>query len=620
MKDGTDPHEGTSSDTRSRPAQGPGQPTAVLRILATTDIHMQLTGHDYVRDQSVGHSGLAGLASLIKAAREEAAVQQIPCLLVDNGDMLQGSAIGDALAETPVTKDHPLLASLDAMKYDCVGVGNHDLDHGMPYLQRLAALAPAPFISTNLEWEGDSAVCTAALVKRPCTNGTPAELTIGFLSVLPLDTGIWNKPMLEGNAKIKPAREALADAIPRLRDQGADIVILLAHMGIEEDDTAVDARTLAALPGVDAIITGHTHRRLPGLDHAGLSNVDINKGSLGPCPAVMPGFNASDLAVLDLGLTQTKDGKWQVADHKVTLRSNSSDVPPEDKVAQIVAPAHQSTLAALAEPVGKSAAPLHNFFSLAMPTPTCALTASAKHLIVGSELRDTPYASLPLLSAASAHTAGGRGGPDHFINISPGTIYRRALAGLSPYSNAITALHITGAELRAWLEHTVGIYNQLRPDKSMQPLLREKRPTFHFDTIYGVHYGVDPMRPTGKRITSLSYCGTPVKENHEFILATNKFRAAGGGGGQQFSADRIVFQSEISLADGLLATLKSKERAYPSDSTPWYFDCSKPARAVLKTSSQAVRYLEDIAHLAPVPMMKDMHGFMPLRLTLGHLR
>lgn len=615
MKDSLHLDDGLNSKPKEHPGQNRESLTASLRIMATTDIHMQLVGHDYVRDKSIGHSGLAGLASLIKTARKEAISQGVPCLLLDNGDMLQGSAIGDALATQPVTRAHPLLASLDAMAYDAIGVGNHDLDHGLPYLQRLAALSCAPFISTNLECDGKSAICTAAMITRPRAIHAQEQLKVGLLSVLPLQTGIWNKPMLEGYARIRPAQEALTDAIPQLRNHGADIVVLLAHMGIEEDAAANDARALAAMPGVDAIITGHTHRRLPGLDHAGFNDVDINKGALGPCPAVMPGFNASDLAVLDLKLIQSEKGDWSVADHEVTLRRNNSEVPPEDQIAEIIAPAHHSTRATLAEPVGHSAAPLHNFFSLAMPTPTCALTASAKHLIVKTGLRGTAYEDLPLLSSASAHTAGGRGGPDHFLNIAPGTIYRRALAGLSPYANAISALRVTGADLRMWLEHTLGIYTQLRGDKALQPLLRAERPTFHFDTIYGLQYGVDPTRTKGSRITYVTFEGVPLKDKQEFILATNKFRAAGGGGGPQFGADRHIFQSEISLADGLLATLKSEDLTYTSQSRPWHFDCAKPVRAVLKTSAQALEHLEDIAHLAPEAMMEDMHGFTPIRLT-----
>lgn len=616
MKDGLHPEENEDTIACNAPQPEVVSVTADLRILATTDIHMQLLGHDYVRDASVGHAGLAGLATLIKTARAEATAQQMPCLLADNGDILQGSALGDALAQVPVTRRHPIVAGFERMRYDAIGVGNHDLDHGLPYLQQVAALSKAPFLSSNLVVSGRSAIKASLIVPCPLGNEAEASLNVGFLSILPTQTGIWNKPMLDGRAHIACPFHALSDAIPRLRAEGADIVILLAHMGMESANTEDDVRVLTTLPGVDVVIAGHTHKRLPGQDHAGFINVDSKKGALGPCPAAMPGFNASDLAVLDLNLAREPDGAWHVSEYDIHLRQNTATVPADPEISALFAPAHQKTRAALAEPVGQTTHTLHNFFSLAVPTPTCALTAAAKSRVVAAGLLGTPEAKLPLLVAVPAHTAGGRSGPDHFLNIPSGTIYRRALAGLSPYGNAINAVRITGSELRAWLEHKVAIYTQLGPDDPTQPLLQADRPTFHFDTIYGLRYGVDPTKPMGARITALTYKGDPVGRDQRFVLATNQFRVAGGGGGAQFGPDKIVFCSKVTLTDALLALLRSTDRAYPFDTAPWYFDCAAPVKAILQTSPLAVQYLADIAHLSPKILPTDQQGFTPLRLTL----
>jgi len=619
MKDGENQFSNGKPVSLGQPSGDARAFVTSLRILATTDVHTEFLGHDYVLDKSVGHQGLAGLATLIQSERQDAASTGTPCLLVDNGDILQGTALGDEMAHMPVTPAHPLVASIEALRYDAIGIGNHDLDYGLAYLHRLAGLSRVPFLSTNLMLDAPSPIQKSVIVDCDL-NGDASDgiesPRIGFLSVLPTLTSIWNKPMLDGHAQIAPAEQSLAKAIPDLQAQGADVIILLAHMGLEDTQTPDDVRNLSNLLGVDAMIAGHTHRRLPGLDHQGFSDVDINKGALGPCPAAMPGFNASDLAVLDLKLRCDDSGKWQVLDHEVQLKANTSDIPAAPEITALLAPAHHSTRAKLAQPVGHCLYPLHNFFSLAMPTETCALMASTKYRIVKEQLRGTADEGLPLLAAASAHTAGGRGGPNHFLNIAPGVIYRRALAGLNPYSNAICALRLSGAELRAWLENTVQIYTTLCTNQPDQPLLRQDRPTFHFDTIYGLRYGIDPTQPKGARITQIEFEGAPLDDEQMFVLATNQFRAAGGGRDCRVENIQIAAQCQITVADALLETLKSDEGACYAGAHPWYFSCENPVQAVLQTSAAALSHLDDIAHLTPEPMAKDSDGFTQLRLNL----
>ncbi len=586
-----------------------------FRVLATTDLHVQLLGYDYVNDRSVGHNGLAGLATLIEAARNEG----VPTLLVDNGDLLQGSALGETLAQRPVTPDHPIIASLNALSYDVIGVGNHDLDYGLTYLQRIVGLTKAPFISTNLELDADTAIARSTIVPCKVKDDVTSELRslqVGFLSVLPQLTNIWNKPMLNHKGWVKPARVAVEEALPELKAQGADVAILLAHMGIEDSLPGDDVRQLATIPGVDALIAGHTHQRLPVEDPRGFQDVDVDGAALGSYAAAMPGFSGSDLAVLDLSLRQTDTGEWQVTNHAVQLRANTADVPANPKIVSLCTPAHNQTRALLSEPLGVTSDPIHNFFSLAAPTQTCALHAAAKQRIVQDGLKDKPESELPLLTAVSAHTAGGRGGPDHYINIPSGKVFRRAVAGLSPYSNKVCALRITGAELRSWLEHTVGVFAHLAPDQPDQPLLRADRPAFHFDTIYGIRYAIDPTQTDGRRVSALTYENEEISDDQIFVIATSEFRAAGGGGGPQFGEDQVVFSGARSVNDAFFANVDQQALKVPALHAPWSFSCASPVQGLLHTSPKALKHMAEIAHLNPEPLDIDANGFLPVRLSL----
>ncbi|MEP2418652.1 MAG: hypothetical protein ABJI09_07915, partial [Marinomonas sp.] len=164
---------------------------------------MQIVGHDYVSDRSVGHHGLAGIATLIRTARQEAAAQGAACVLLDNGDLLQGNAMGDQLAQMAVSPAHPVIACLNHLRYDAIGLGNHDLDHGLPYLRAVAGALDMPLVSTNLHLTEPGplrhwaiATCPLPMADLP----TPATLQIGLLSVLPTKTEIWNRDVLEGQA------------------------------------------------------------------------------------------------------------------------------------------------------------------------------------------------------------------------------------------------------------------------------------------------------------------------------------------------------------------------------------------------------------------------------------
>ena len=623
MRDGSFSDDVDEVQVDAQRAADVGQRVANLRILATTDVHMQLLGFDYVQDRPIDHAGLAGLATLIAQARAEAAAEGTPTLLLDNGDFLQGNAIGTHLAQVPVTPAHPVVACLRHLAYDALGLGNHDLDHGLSYLCDVARVLPFPTICSNLVLHDTRALVQSALLTRrlaPDRNGIAASLRIGVLSVLPEQTAHLNRAVLKDRAQIAPARDSVLKHARLMRSRGADVVILLAHMGIEGPDPAHhyrdDARALAALPGIDALVTGHTHRRLPGQDHAGYAGVDERKGGLHLRPAVMPGFDASDLAVLDLDLVREGSGGWYVAGHRTELRANTADVPPDPVISAICRPAHLAVRESLSRACGHTDLLIHNFFSLAKPTRTCALVACAKHDIVARGLAGTEHEALPILAAASAHTAGGRGGPANFLQIAPGPVLLRHLAGFSPYENTFCALKVTGGQLRGLLENTACVYTHLSPDLPDQDLVRSDRPTFDFDTIYGLNYVIDPTRPVGQRIVSLSHQGREVTADQPFVLATTEFRAAGGGGGTAFRESDVLYRSSENLMTVLASIISGAEFSFSIDALPWRLRTPKPVRAILRTSPEALAHLRDIAHLNPAPSGQDADGFARIALHL----
>ncbi len=594
---------------------------AQLRILATTDIHMQLVGHDYVSDRPMPHRGLAGLATLIAQARAQAKARNAGCILLDNGDMFQGNIIGELLASDPVTASHPIASCLNTLAYDAIGLGNHDLDFGMAYLRDIAAHLTMPLVSTNLDLNDDQFIQKSALIDcaLPGQQGKDAALKVGVISVLPAKTEVWNRHVLADTAQITDPVPSLIAAIAHLKAQGAQVIVLLAHMGMGggDPDQNENALTFAGLPGIDAVITGHTHQRFPGRDHQGLSGVDTSNATLAHRPAIMPGNGGSDLAVLDLTLTRTAKGEWAVADHACNLRSNTAAIPAEPKIQDLCMPAHHAVREILSERIGQTASALHNYFSLAMPTPTAALSARAKARVIRKALIGTADADTPLLASASAHTAGGRGGPDHYLCIPQGPVYRRHIAGLSPYANQICALRINGGELHGILERTAAVFRRLQRCAPDQLLIDNTIPAFNFDTVFGVTYQIDPTQSVGQRISDLQFQGRRVTANDHFILATNQFRAAGGGGIIQARPDSICLRSNINISDALIDALRHPSDAPWQHQTPWTFGIDgQPLQATLNTAPAAQQFLADMAHLSPIVAGTTADGFLRITLDL----
>ena len=217
---------------------------------------------------------------------------------------------------------------------------------------------------------------------------------------------------------------------------GADLVIALCHSGIgpaEPEEGLENAATaLAALPGIDALVAGHSHLVFPGPGFTDLPGVDAQKGTLMGKPAVMAGSYGSHLGVIDLVLQQDA-GAWRVGAAQVRgdpCVRRATTAEPAPRAAAVLAATradHDRTIAHVRRPVGHSDIPLTTYFAALPGNAALALIARAQAWHVKSRLAGTPYADLPLLSAASPFKMGGRGGPDFYTDIPAGSI-----AGAAP--------------------------------------------------------------------------------------------------------------------------------------------------------------------------------------------
>lgn len=574
----------------TKPVEGQ---TVDVRILATTDLHTNLVNYDYYQDKPVETLGLAKTAVLIEKAKKE----NPNVLLVDNGDSIQGTPLGTYKAIVdPVEKgeQHPMYAALQALGFEAGTLGNHEFNYGLDYLNRVIETAGMPLVNANVL---DPA--TGKFIYQPYkiiektftdTQGRLTTVKIGVTGIVPPQILNWDKANLEGKVVVRDSVEAIRDIIPEMRKAGADITLVLSHSGIGDDKYEKgeenEGYQIASLPGVDAVVTGHSHAEFPSGNGTGFyekyPGVDGVNGKINGTPVTMAGKYGDHLGVIDLKLTYT-DGKWKVTDSKGSIRKvDTKSKVADQRVIDIAKESHQGTINYVRQQVGTTTAPITSYFALVKDDPSVQIVNNAQLWYAKQELAGTPEANLPILSAAAPFKAGTRGDATAYTDIPAGPIAIKNVADLYLYDNVTAILKVNGAQLKEWLEMSAGQFNTIDPTNPQpQNLVNTDYRTYNFDVIDGVTYEFDITQPNkydreGKlanpnasRVRNLKYQGKEIDPNQEFIVVTNNYRSNGNFPGvREASLNRLLnLENRQAIINYILAV----KNINPSADQNWHF-------------------------------------------------
>lgn len=534
-----------------------GKQEVDLRILGTTDIHTHLYNYDYYKDTESLEFGLAKTATLIKKAREEVD----NTLLFDNGDLIQGNPLGDYKAKVDTLEEgevHPVFKAMGLLDYDAATLGNHEFNYGLDYLAEVLDDAPFPYVNANVyKDDHDQNVKNDKnyfkpyqIIKKKVTDGSGKTqvIRVGVVGAVTPQITQWDKANLDGKVITKDIVKSVESQIPKMKKDGADLIVVLAHTGIGdekyvelEENTAYN---LTKVEGIDAIITGHEHATFPG-SFNGLPGVDQQKGTINGVPVVMPGNWGNQLGVIDLTIVKQK-GKWEVKQSKAALRAiydkntktSLADADPE--ILKAVKEDHEDTVNYVRQPVGTTTADIHSYFALVQDDPSIQIVTNAQKWYMEKKLKGTSDENLPVLSAGAPFKAGGRNGASYYTYIPTGTIAIKNVSDLYLYPNTVATVKVKGADVKEWLEMSAGQFNQINDSATTeQALINDSFPTYNYDVIDGVTYEIDVTEPakydgngnlvnaSANRIKNLKYNGEPIDLNQEFIVVTNNYRANG---------------------------------------------------------------------------------------------
>lgn len=622
---------------------------AHLRLMATTDLHCHVQPWDYYADAPSDTMGLARTASIIEALRAEAG----NTLLVDNGDYLQGNPLGDYIAYERGMQEgdvHPVIAAMNTLGYDAGTLGNHEFNYGVSFLDKVNAGAKHPVVCANFARtlggtprEDALHLKPYVILDRELTDGAGEvhPIRIGLIGFVPPQIMNWDRGHLEGQFATRDILEAARAWVPQMREEGAQIVIALSHSGIQPGPKTEMMENasfqLAGIDGIDAVVSGHQHLVWPGKDFEG-EGFDAGTGLINGKPVVMAGFWGSHLGLIDLMLARDGEG-WTVAGAESSTRpiyergeDRSVTALVGDFAPAIAATAemHAATLEYVRAEVGQTSAPLHSYFALVADDPSVQIVSLAQIWYLTEQLKGTPHEGLPLLSAAAPFKAGGRGGPDYYTDVETGPVAIKNVADLYLYPNTIQAVRITGAQLKDWLERSAGIFNRIEPGKPDQPLIDLAFRSYNFDVIDGVTYAIDVTQPskydpdgvlldeTASRITDLQWNGQPVDPAQEFVVATNNYRAGGGGSFPGADGSTLIFEAPDTNRDVIVRYIIEQKTIAPAADGNWRFAPAGGATVTYDTGPAAEKYLEDVRArgLTIEPAGEAADGYARYRITL----
>ncbi len=621
---------------------------AHLRIMETTDIHVHVFPYDYYSDKPRDTVGLSRTASIINEIRAEATNS----LLVDNGDFLQGNPMGDYIAYERGMKEgdsHPIINAFNTVGYDVATLGNHEFNYGLDFLDKALAGAEFPVVLANIAKEKGASpredktlVAPYVILEREIElgDGTKHPIKIGVLGFTPPQVTNWDRRHLDGNVHARDIVETARAYVPELQEQGCDLILALSHSGIGEADHTDGMENasvaLAGVDGIDALVTGHNHLVFPSPTFADRPGVDIEKGTLQGKPAVMGGFWGSHLGLLDL-LLERDGNEWRVVttmsearpiSKRNEDRSVTALVGDDQKVLDSVVNEHDETLAYVRRAVGKTSAPLHSYFALVADDPSVQIVSIAQKWYVEEMLKGTEHEGLPILSAAAPFKAGGRGGPDYYTDVPIGDVAIKNVADLYLYPNTVRAVRVNGAQLRGWLERSAGMFNQVEVGSKDAILLNPSFPSYNFDVMDGVTYQIDlsqPSRfgpkgeeenPDAARIVNLEFNGAPVTDDMEFIIATNNYRASGGGSFPGAMDDTVVFEAPDTNRDVIVRYIVEQGTIDPKADANWSFAPLDDTTVLFETGPKARDYMNDVKGVTIEDAGDGADGFAMFRIKL----
>ncbi|MEJ7615879.1 MAG: 5'-nucleotidase C-terminal domain-containing protein [Pyrinomonadaceae bacterium] len=511
-----------------------------VTILSTTDLHGNILPVDYYTNQPDAR-GLARAATIIRAARRE----NPNLILLDSGDTIQGTPLAYYHNRVNNAPPDPMMLVMNELGYDAMAIGNHEYNFGLRVLEKARREAKFPWLSANTYRAGTQEPYAAPYLIKEL-----GGVRVGILGLTTPGVPAWEN--VENYAQLE-FRESVGEAnkwVTVLREkERVDVVVIAMHMGLEEDlrsgirnpgQVANENAALAiarAVPGVDVMVMGHTHREVPSVVVNGVQLAQANRWG-------------SHVARVDLYLEKSAAARWRIAARQARTIAVTDAVAADPEVERLAAPYDRETQSWLGRVIGESSADL---------------TAQ------GAQFRDSALLDLihrVQLDAGQADVSMAANF-NMRARVAKGPITVRDIAGLYIYENTLVVLEVTGRQLKEALEHSARYFKAYVPNTPVADLVNEKIPSYNFDIAEGVTYDLDISQPLGERIRNLQFRGRPLGAEQKLRLATNNYRVNGGGGYVMYKDAKVLYRSGEEIRELIIAWVEKNKIIPAAPSNNW---------------------------------------------------
>ena len=494
-----------------------------IKLLGTSDIHGRVVPWSYGADVEDKSGSYAQIATYVKDVRKN----NKNVVLVDVGDAIQDNQVDVFAKDKKYYKDHPIPKVLNEMKYDVFVLGNHEFNFGMEALDEILKDIKAKKLTANFYYKKND--------KRYIDATTIIEKDGVKLGIIGLSTPMSAKFEEDtGNLKdmkfTSPTEEARTQ-VEKLKAKGVDAIIVIAHMGIENENKIPDTGmrdVINAVDGIDVVIAGHMHKDVPS---------ETIKNTLITEP------HRYGTVVSEVDLTFDINDKKEVK----LVKKESKTVPVKEleadkKIAEIYKPYHEKLRELNNVVIGQ--------------TENEMVPQETKHGVSAAFSKDTGLSSF--INDVEQHYSGADVVTFSFdhqkARMNKGDIKKKDIIFNYRYAGGdVTVYELTGKQLKEYMEWSANYFDTIQPGDTEYRYNAERKKSKYvtYDIFGGVNYKIDLRNPKGSKIVDLTLAdGKPVTDDMKLKVGMNSYRFAqlnGKGGiweGQQIP---VLWESKVAM-------------------------------------------------------------------------